>query len=170
MLARIGRYWGCFEEVEEYEIEVSKVKRIRKMKKPEKEKSEVGSTNNQEVNDEKDLDLSSMQKLKPGRVATMDKTLYAKNIVLDDTVDDALEVNVQQQINSSMSNLNMNMSVEGAEETQMEGFKAQLLKKKLQRIREKRREREAADGLGIGVQKRNKFAEKSHILNVHNNE
>lgn len=32
-LARIGRYWDCFEEVDEYEIEVSKVKKIRKIKK-----------------------------------------------------------------------------------------------------------------------------------------
>jgi|JI6StandDraft_1071083.scaffolds.fasta_scaffold08139_6 hypothetical protein len=53
------------------------------MKKP--QLSEVGSTNNPElqVNDEKDLDLSSMQKLRPGRVAIAEKTLYSKNIVLD---------------------------------------------------------------------------------------
>lgn len=135
-LARIGRYWDCFEEIEEYEIEVSKVKRIRKMNK--KGKEDTGSTNNpdqEEANDEKDLDLSSMQKLKPGRVATMDKTLYAKNIVLDDGDDNLEEVKPRPDTESSMSNINVETHNEG----QGENYKAKLLKKKLERIRERRR-------------------------------
>lgn len=33
MLARLGRYCDCFEEVEEYDIEVSKIRRLHKFKR-----------------------------------------------------------------------------------------------------------------------------------------
>jgi len=133
MLAKIGRYWDCFEEVDEYEIEVRKVRGGRKSKRP--ELSEVGSTNNQEaqLNDEKELDLSGMQKLKPERLATGDKTFYSKNIVLDFGEDDMEGANVPRQADSTMSNININL--DQPDDTQMDGFKAKLLKQKLQRIR-----------------------------------
>lgn len=165
-LARIGRYWDCFEEIEEYEIEVSKVKRRRKPKKP--ELSELGSANNGQVqeHDEKDLDLSNMQKLKPGRVATADRTLYSKHIVLDAGEDELDGTHGRRQADSSMSNLNP----DPMEEVQMEGYKAKMLKDKLQKIRERRRERELSESLGIGMDRNTRYSEKPHILKIQTND
>lgn len=124
-LARIGRYWDCFEEVEEYEIEVSKVKKIKKMKKDVKNQD---GTSEFENKDEKELDLNNMQKLKPGRAITSDNGLQVKNVVLDQSMNNDLERTNEQLVDSSLAQLKL-------DEDPYEDTKGKLLKRKLQNIR-----------------------------------
>lgn len=124
-LARIGRYWDCFEEVEEYEIEVSKVKKIKKMKKDVKNQD---GTSEFENKDEKELDLNNMQKLKPGRAITSDNGLQDKNVVLDQSMNNDLERTNEQLVDSSLAQLKL-------DEDPYEDTKGKLLKRKLQNIR-----------------------------------
>jgi hypothetical protein len=68
----------------------------------------------------------------------VDNTLYAKNILLDDSVGDNLDQSNDKALNdSSMSNLAPNAT----EESQLESSKARILKNKLLMLRERRRER-----------------------------